>query len=559
MGSQVWSQALFVPKAFLAGIVTLFVPLIVAEAAPSGALEQRLSEATLHCVTPALRFSAADQQALRAFYSAANFQPVWTRDKLRELFEQLQQLADDGLEPLAYQLEPLRELSAVERPSESLAICVDVLASTAYLQALHDLRLGRLEQARVEPLWRAEDHPPVSTDHQASLRALALTGLEHPDLAFEHARPEFAPYRALRRRYAELRRQPLPVWLAIPGGTLLRPGAVDGRVPLLGERLRVASALAQGDAPADGDAGPVYGPSLVAAVKRFQRAHLLNPDGVVGGATLAELNRSAAERMDQMRINLERMRWLSAEIAPTGVLIDIAGAEVQFLRNAVPVWQARTQVGRPSRATPLLRSEITHLTLNPTWTIPPTILREDKLPELRRDAAGYLAANRMRVIDYQGNAVEAQSVDWEHPGRILVRQDAGPQSALGRVALRFPNPFSVYLHDTPSQRLFDRLPRVFSSGCVRIERVEELVEQLLAEATPAQRARIAKQWQSGQTRRVDLPRPVPILMAYWTAQVSPDGRLQFRPDIYAQDARLLKALNRSNQIGAAGGAQRLGD
>ena len=535
-----------VSNSLLAGMLALFAPLALAETPAPTPVEQWLMESSLSCVSPALQLSETDQQWLQPFYTTGGFQPVWDADSLKALFEQLQALSDDGLEPRAYHLEPLRELAAVEQPSERLTACVDVLASTAYLQALRDLDQGRLEQAKVEPLWQPEGS--VQAPNQAPLLAAALAGIDEPAKAFEHARPSFAPYRALRQRYAELRRETLPQWLAIPGGSLLRPGAVDGRVPLLEQRLQLRGDLSQGAVPLVAEQSPVYGTALVEAVKAFQRNHLLKPDGIVGPGTLAELNRSASERMDQVRINLERLRWLSKEIEPTSVLIDVAGAEVMFLRDNAIAWQARTQVGRPARPTPLLRSRITHLTLNPTWTIPPTILREDKLPELRRDAAGYLAANHMRVIDYEGNTLDPRGVDWERPGRIMVRQDAGAHSPLGKVAIRFPNPFSVYLHDTPSQRLFDNLPRLFSSGCVRIERVSELVDQLLAEATPAQRARIARQWDSGQTLRADLPRPIPILMAYWTAQVGGDGQLQFRPDIYGHDARLLEALNKSNRI-----------
>ncbi|TBU92721.1 L,D-transpeptidase family protein [Phytopseudomonas dryadis] len=537
---------MFSPTSSVAWALALIAPLALADAMPPSPLEQQLAEPSLTCVSPALNLTAKDREWLEPFYLLRGSQPVWSEENLPGLFAQLDALADDGLEPRAYHLEPLRELAAVERPSPRLSACVEVLATTAYLQALRDLAHGRLDQARVEPLWQPEDM--VEQPSQAPLLAIAQAGLTDPAQAFEQARPDFSPYRALRQRYAELRRQALPQWLAIPGGTLLRPGAVDGRVPLLEQRLQLHGDLSQGAPALVAEDSPVYATALVEAVKAFQRNHLLKPDGIVGPGTLAELNRSASERMDQLRINLERLRWLSRELEPTSVLIDVAGAEVMFLRDGAVAWQARTQVGRPARPTPLLRSRITHLTLNPTWTIPPTILREDKLPQLRRDAAGYLAANHMRVIDYDGNTVDPRGVDWERPGRVMIRQDAGPHSPLGRVAIRFPNPFSVYLHDTPSQRLFDNLPRLFSSGCVRIERVTELVDQLLAEATPAERARIARQWESGRTLRADLPRPVPILMAYWTAQVGGDGQLQFRPDIYGHDARLLKALEASNRI-----------
>ncbi|SER29284.1 Murein L,D-transpeptidase YcbB/YkuD [Pseudomonas cuatrocienegasensis] len=526
--------------------LALIAPLALAEDQPLSPLEQQLAAPSLACVSPALSLSASDLEWLQPFYLLRGAQPAWNEPSLQALLVQLEDLADDGLEPRAYHLEPLRTLAAVEQPSATLSACIEVLASTAYLQALRDLAYGRLEQARVEPLWQPQDS--VEAPNHAPLLAIAHAGLAAPADAFEQARPTFAPYRELRQRYAALRRQPLPQWLAIPSGSLLRPGAVDARVPLLEQRLQVRGDLSQGSALFLGEDGPVYGTALVEAVKAFQRDHLLKPDGVVGPATLAELNHSASERMQQIRINLERMRWLARTLEPTSVLIDVAGAEVMFLRDGVAVWQARTQVGRPARPTPLLRSSITHLTLNPTWTIPPTILREDKLPELRRDALGYLAANHMRVIDYDGNPVDPRSVDWERPGRVMIRQDAGAHSPLGKVAIRFPNPFSVYLHDTPSQRLFDNLPRLFSSGCVRIERVTELVEHLLAEATPGERARIARQWESGRTLRANLPRPVPILMAYWTAQVGADGQVQFRPDIYGHDARLLKALEASNRI-----------
>lgn len=533
---------------FVAGALTLITPLAMADVPPASSIEQQLIEAELSCVSPALKLTDTDREWLDAFYLTRAFQPAWDDDRLEQLFAEIDGLLDDGLEPRAYHLEPLRELASTLMQSKRLSACIDVLASTAYLQVLRDLQRGRLDQAKVEPLWKPEGS--AEEPNNAALLALALAGLADPASAFEHARPDFTPYKALRKRYAQLRREPLPEWLAIPGGELLRPGAVDGRVPLLEQRLQLHGDLSQGAPALVVEKSPVYSTELVEAVKTFQRNHLLKPDGIVGPGTLAELNRSASERMDQLRVNLERLRWLSHELEPTSVLIDVAGAEVMFLRDNVVTWQARTQVGRPARPTPLLHSQITHLTLNPTWTIPPTILREDKLPELRRDAAGYLAANRMRVIDYDGNEVDPSSVDWQRPGRILVRQDAGPQSALGRVAIRFPNPFSVYLHDTPSQRLFDNLPRLFSSGCVRIERVSELVDQLFADATPAERVRVARQWESGRTLRANLPRPIPILMAYWTAQIGGDGQLQFRPDIYGHDARLLKALNASNRVGA---------
>ena len=223
------------------------------------------------------------------------------------------------------------------------------------------------------------------------------------------------------------------------------------------------------------------------------------------------------------------------------VLVDLAGARVFYYRDGQLLWQARTQVGRAERPSPLPKPRITPLTLNPPWTVPPTIFHKDKLPEIQRNRA-YLAENRIRVLDSNGNELNPHSVDWNNPRGILLRQDAGPKSALGVLAIRFPNPFSVYLHDTPSQQLFNKLPRVFSSGCVRVEKVMQLFDHLLAEATPAERQRIDALLASGKTKNVNLPHAVTILLAYWTVEADDKGRLQFRPDIYQHDAAILAAL-----------------
>jgi murein L,D-transpeptidase YcbB/YkuD len=504
------------------------------------AIHRQLVEPRLTCLIPSVPLDPASLEGLWEFYQLEAFEPAWNGERLDGLIEQLEQLADDGLEPERYFLHALRQLRQIERGAPRLLACLDTLASQAYLMALRHLRVGRLDPATVEPIWHADGMAPVFDQPAFLLDARA--GLDDLPAAFARARPAFEPYQALRRAYAAQRRQPLPVWLPVPTGPLLKPQAVDARVPLLERRLAAEGYLPDTVLRQEGRGDHLYGLELETAVRAFQRRHQLKEDGIVGPLTLAALNRSPAQRMEQLRLNLERLRWLSREVPETGVLVNVAGAEVYFLRAGQPVWQARTQVGRATRKTPLLKSGITHLTLNPTWTVPPTILREDKLPEIRNDL-NYLAENRMRVFDREGNELDPVSVDWENPADLRLRQDAGPHNALGQVAIRFPNPFAVYLHDTPSQRLFESLPRTFSSGCVRVERVAELVELLLTDASAEQRERIARQWASGRTQRADLPRPIPILLAYWTVRVGEEGELLFYPDLYGYDARLLAALN----------------
>jgi len=522
----------------------LFLATRLALAAPATALpgdeaiHRQLALPSLDCAAPAIELTGLDREALEAFYRQLGHRHLWADGpRLEQLLEQLAQLADDGLAPAAYQLADLRRLAGAAERHPHPAACTDVLATHAYLQALRHLAYGQLDQDRTEPLWRSPGSPaPVAP---ALFPAFAVTHLDDPAAAFAMARPDFEPYRALRRAYIALRQHPPRHWRRLPTGDLLRPGMTDERVPLLARRLADEGYLT--DAPAPGADSQRYTPRLVDAVKRFQIRHFLEDDGIVGPATLAQMNVSPAARQDQVRVNLERFRWLAREMEPNLLLVDVAGARLIYYRDQQPSWQTRTQVGRPARPTPLLKSRITHLTLNPSWTVPPTILREDKLPRIQRDI-GFLARQNLRVVDYQGNAVDPRSVNWHNPSGIMLRQEPGPHNPLGRVAIRFPNPFSVYLHDTPSQHLFTRETRTLSSGCVRVERAMQLTDLLLEGASPALRQRFEEILASGKTRNLSLPRPVPVLLAYWTAQVDDGGQLTFRPDIYGHDEQILAAL-----------------
>lgn len=482
---------------------------------------------------------AAEQRSVDAlvrFYDRRAHAPAWSEpSRLAELLAQLETLADDGLRPDDYALAALHRYAQLPSPGSDARACADLLASRAYLDALAHLSAGRLERADLEPLWRFAPSPRATLDEHLILAAAA--GVDDVATLFARARPASPAYHALRAAYVALRDNGVATDPpAVPAGPLLRPGARTPRVTALRERL-----VAGGYAAPDGDRSEIYDELLVAAVVAFQRDHGLEPDGLVGPATLAALNASHADRLAQLLANLERLRWLAGDLQERMVLVDIAGATITYYKNGVPAWSARTQVGRPERPTPLVKSQITHFTFNPTWTIPPTILRRDKLPEIRRDPE-YLARNHIRVLDHDGNEIDPATVDWERPGAVLLRQDAGEHNALGQIAIRFPNPYAVYLHDTPSQRLFTRTQRTFSSGCVRVERAMELVEMLLAEAGTLDRERIATLVASGHTRNVSLPRPVPLLMAYWTVAVEDDGTVRLRPDPYGHDAAIARAL-----------------
>lgn len=470
----------------------------------------------------------AAQQLLVDFYAQRDGRRAW-RDQaqLQQLHEQIEQLLDDGLQPSDYPLADRLDQSQAAQPG-----CADLLISHSYLQALLHLRRGRLLQQQLEPLWRA---PELSKpDRRLATLSIALLHLNEPARAFAAARPGTPQYQRLRAVYAQRRLQPLASWTALPGGRLLKPGGEDARVPALRARLS-----AEGYLPAaESVLGTLFDPASVAALQRFQFDHGLKDDGILGAASLTELNLDPQRRRDQLRANLERLRWLAVDMANAAVIINVAAAELTVMRQGQVLWRTRTQVGRAERQTPMLASRISRLTLNPTWTVPPTILREDKLPAIREDL-GYLERNQLSVLDRDGRHLDPQTLDWDNPGTIMLRQAAGIRNPLGRVAVRFANPFSVYLHDTPSQQLFDKAPRPFSSGCVRIEKVDTLLAWLLmADEVETVQTRIA----SGKTQEYRLQHPVPLLVAYWTVEARSNGALRYAPDIYDLDARLIAAL-----------------
>ncbi|GLH38918.1 L,D-transpeptidase family protein [Pseudomonas moraviensis] len=508
---------------------TLATPTTELPVEPRSPLQAVLISLAQSCPAIAPRLNGPALSQLQAFYAQQDWMPVWASESARlpALRAQLQLLADDGLNPNRY--------AVPTSPPQDGELCADIDISRHYLQALQDLHYGRLLQSHFEPLWHV-DGPP--TDRQAQLLSIAVPGVNDIAAAFDLARPHLPQYQSLRQLYAAQRLQALPQWQPVGNGPLLRPAMEDQRVPELARRLYNEGYLADVIVTPDN----AYDDVLVEAVKHFQASHSLQADGVVGPGTIAELNISPLTRRDQLRVNLERFRWMAQDMEPSGLVVNVAAAELTLYQGGQPVWQTRTQVGRAERQTPLLKSRVTRLTLNPTWTVPPTIWKEDKLPEIRKDQT-FLSRQNLQVLDANGQPLAAADIDWDNPGNILLRQDAGPRNPLGQMVIRFPNPFSVYLHDTPSKALFEKGPRAFSSGCVRVEHPLQLRDLLLS---PAEKTRTDTLLASGTTHEFRLSSPVPILMTYWTAQVDSSGHVRYAPDIYSRDSALLVGLDRAH-------------
>jgi murein L,D-transpeptidase YcbB/YkuD len=480
----------------------------------------------------------ASTRLLPDLYEHAGFQRLWTRPgSAQELVAAVRDADAHGLDPNDYHLPELEERLAEPPGDASGRVDFDLLMSDAMIRLAYHLVYGKVDPKRLDPHWNLAREIGGESALEALRGVLdsawipdALSALAPSQRAYFRFQGALARYRELARRGG---------FEAVPAGPKLAQGSEGPRVLALRRRL-----AAEDDLAATAVASPVFDAELEEGVKHAQRRYGLEPDGVVGPATLGALNVPVQARVDQIRLNLERARWVLHAVAGRLVLVDVAGFHLHYFDGDVD-WTTRVVVGRPYRKTPIFRSEIRYLVLNPTWTVPPTILRNDVIPAVRKDR-GYLARKQMRVLDAKGREVDPRRIDWAGaaagPFPYQVRQDAGPSNALGRIKFMFPNSHSVYLHDTPQTELFERAERAASSGCIRVESPLELAVQLLADPARWSREALEAEIAKGATRTVTLAEPVPVILMYWTIDVDADGSVSFKKDLYGRDPGVLRAL-----------------
>lgn len=505
----------------------------------SDVLQTRL-EPTLQSSAPLQLSRQSGPRALAEFYAARQWQPVWDESRFQSLLVELGGLLKDGLNPEDYGYSRLLRMPAPVTAAQKAD--QDIFATRACLLALLHLYRGKVNPAQLDPYWNLDMR---ELDPQQGLQRLQQALRDnHLEEVFDYARPDWPYYDQLRMALARLRQlEAEGGWPLIPTGPTLKLGIQDERVALLRRRLQLGGLLPEGET-----ANPEqYDPELQHAVQRFQQEAYLDADGTVGRATLAELNVPLSQRIAQLRVNLERMRWFRSELQERAVIVDLAGYAIYYMQDGEMRWQSRVQIGREYRPSPVFQSTVSHITLSPSWTVPPTIYREDILPEVRRDP-GYLSRRKLRVLNTAGQQIDASTVNWSRPGNILLRQEPGPDSALGELAIRFANPFAVYLHDTPSKSLFSTSRRSTSSGCIRVENIHELAVLLLDDPVQWNREALQHAINERKTRNVPLVQKVTVLLGYWTAQAHKDGHVSFRPDVYRRDPPLLKALNMATPL-----------
>jgi murein L,D-transpeptidase YcbB/YkuD len=477
---------------------------------------------------------------LSELYLRRDFEPAWTAAGAQAWLDWLATIDAEGLRPSDYFSTSLARTEPFGRGAADR----DMLLTASLLAAADDLRFGKVDPRSFDRSWNLRR---AAGDWDAVLMAegAIASGTPGPFLATMLPRPRlYLDLQAALRRYREIAAE--GGWPPVPRGRSLRSGDRDPRVAVLRRRLEISGDYASRRGP-DGGSAPsdVLDAELARAVRVFQERHGLEDDGVVGPATLAALNVPVGERMDQIRLNLERGRWVFGNLAPRFVVVNTASFQVFLVESDTPVWSASAVVGRYYRQTPTFRGELEYLVLNPTWTIPPTILREDIVPLAKKDAE-YLERMNIDVLTADGRPVDRRELDWQRLGPrnfpYVLEQRAGPENLLGRVKFIFPNPFFVFLHDTPNKSLFSAAQRTFSSGCIRVDDALGLAE-LVIDTPGWTRARLEAEVATGRTQSVRLARPLPVLVLYWTASVDAQGRVRFLPDVYQRDQRVLAALD----------------
>jgi murein L,D-transpeptidase YcbB/YkuD len=321
-------------------------------------------------------------------------------------------------------------------------------------------------------------------------------------------------------------------WNAVPASAELKIGVKSKTVQLLRQRLAISGDL-------DGSAGgsSIFDSFVEAAVKRFQIRHGLTPSGVVGEQTFNELNVPAEVRLTQLETNIVRLRAFSGNLGERFVTVNIPAAAVETVEGGVVYSHHAAGVGKIDRQSPIMQTKATEINFNPFWTVPPSLIKKDLIPKMQADP-NYLADEKIRVFNKEGQEVSPSAINWNtlEATNYKYRQDTGADlNSLGFVRINIPNPYGVYMHDTPSKGIFGDDFRFVSSGCVRVQDVRDYVAWLLKDNPGWSRDHIDEVIRSGQRLDVKLSAPVNVYWVYITAWATPDGIVQFREDIYKRD------------------------
>jgi len=485
-------------------------------------------------------------------YELRNFQPLWLDDSFNAAFDLVGILenAPSHALPAHYNSKNLRnritdllgqDLS-IESVSQTAAL-LEIDLNKAFLKYARDISSGVLEPSTIDPELNIFPHRPDNGQLllQAS-NAFDMTGY------LTGLAPQSFDYLVLKeslRWHKELLQN--GGWGAmVPPGRSIRPYAKNHRVAILRQRMINMGELHPSSVPADSEGGlQFYDDELQNAVKSIQARHGLRADGIAGKLTIQAVNTSVLARIEQIAVNLERMRWMNFDFGDRHIVVNQADYTMKVVEYNTVTYNSRVIVGkRKEHRTPEFSDVMTHMVVNPTWHIPFSIAGKEILPKLQEDP-GYLEKHNMRLVSNK-QPTDPWLVDWfsynEKNFPYAVKQNPGEGNALGRIKFMFPNSFNIYLHDTQTRGLFNKDVRAYSHGCVRVHQPIELAHTLLSQQEVDPVSKIQNILDTKKERTVRLQSPVDVHLTYRTAWIDDHGLTQFRDDIYGRDRKVADAL-----------------
>jgi L,D-transpeptidase YcbB len=444
---------------------------------------------------------------------------------------------EDGLTPLRYRYDIARKLLAAIKTEGDAELAdstkanyladLDLLLTEGFNRYSNDLVTGTLDPQEAGIDWRIKPGAP----NEQIVLANIIKGME-PQRVVQMLRPSIPQYERLRHALSVYHKaQTRGGWPEITSGAKLKEGARDPSVWTLRQRFLLGTDSIEASLAQTGRAdSTLFDGNLTAAIKHFQERHAIEPDGKLGESTLRELNHSIDERIAEIKLNLDRWRWLPDNLGDRYVMVNIAGFELEMIDKGKVIEAMNVVVGKPSWATPVMADTIENIVANPYWNVPENIANDEVIPAIQRDP-GYLASHNMEFVD----------------GRY--RQRPGPQNALGQVKILFPNKDDVYLHDTPQDELFSRSRRDFSHGCIRLERPLDLARLIIKLQTrKGDPSVLDKKIATGRESWISVKK-LPVYLLYFTSWAGTDGTVYFYHDIYGKDEKLAPQQNKLVRAG----------
>ncbi len=485
------------------------------------------------------------QNVLPAYYESNGYALAWDNQKnYSELVANLLDSFNEGLNPNDYHLERLKKLAKEVKSNNNpeKTADLDLLMTDAILLYAKHLMTGKVDQSKIREGWEVPPNKLPENAEELLKNALnnknlieSVNAIKPDNFMYFHLRNGLKNYREIAANGG---------WPTIPPGQVLKLDVEDARVIVLRKYLIINGDLSSSTAVENES---IFDKDVENAVKQFQFRHNLNQDGVIGKSTLQVLNVPIEQRINELRINMERARWVIHHLSKDFMVVNIAGYNVRRVTNDETAFYSRVIVGKHYHETPIFKGTLRYIEINPTWTLPYSIATKETLPKLRKDPA-YLAKHNMIIMDKSGKELDPSTIDFGKLSKghfpYTVRQKAGPHNALGQVKFIFPNQHAVYLHDTPARGLFEREERDFSHGCIRLDQKWELFLNLVGD-DGWDMARINEVLNSGVTTRVNLKKPIEILLLYWTAGADKQDKLYFNKDVYDRDLKVLTELDKA--------------